>query len=76
MSRNLSAKFVMLIATVVSISSFYAVSADEQQNQQDSWQVSAGLGAFAAQQPWKDAENLVSLFPALNCSGRVILATH
>lgn len=68
MSKNLSAKFVTLIATVVAISSVYAVSADEQQNQQDSWQVSAGLGAFAAQQPWKDAEILVSPFPVLSLS--------
>lgn len=68
MSEILSAKFVTLIVSVVAVSGVFAVSANEQQNQQDNWRVSAGLGVFAAQQPWKDAQNLISPFPVLSLS--------
>jgi outer membrane scaffolding protein for murein synthesis (MipA/OmpV family) len=68
MNKYISTKLATLVACVMGISSAFAVSADEQQNQSDDWQFKAGIGAFAAHQPWKEAGNMVSPFPALSVS--------
>lgn len=68
MRQYISSKLATLVACVMGISSAFMVSASEQQNQPDGWQFKAGIGAFAAQQPWKDAGNMVSPFPALSVS--------